>query len=262
MHRIAILLGIFCTLINAIQIPNVQSFLAAIPLLDYTIGNTTQHELAKRQTTGCPTSYNNCGNLGQPGLCCAATAVCSADALGRVACCRSGVACSGTIGGIITGGTVDGNGNLVGVAATTTALSASTGGGYGATTTTTNGFGAATTAVTTTTAAAGATTATGFATGGNGGFIIASNSVVAQPGAAGRVKMVSRLLHVVDPTDINSHYSRISLSGRSICWRSGDGIAMIEMTSTIKRSRLYIRGQVSHQAYYTQSCTGSYRVNC
>lgn len=179
MHRIILFLAIFCALTTALQIPDLQPFLTAIPLFGYSVDNATQHELQRRQNTACPTSYNNCANLGAPGLCCAATAVCSADFLGHVACCRSGVACSGTIGAVITGGTLDSNGNLVGASATTT--------GTGTATSTSNGLVGATTTTTT----PGATTTTA-ATATGGGFIIASNTVVAQPGAATRAEIVSK----------------------------------------------------------------------
>jgi hypothetical protein len=55
-------------------------------------------ELIKRQT-GCATGYNPCSNLGNPGLCCRADSICSADAAGHIACCPIRAACTGTIGG-------------------------------------------------------------------------------------------------------------------------------------------------------------------
>ena len=82
--------------------------------------------------SNCPTSYNNCGNLGASGLCCAHTAVCSADYAAHVACCPLGAACTGTIASVITGGTIGGttttsNGGLLGGAITTTTTAAQLG---------------------------------------------------------------------------------------------------------------------------------------
>lgn len=165
--------------VNALQLPNLQPFFAAItPLFDdltsATVSNATQLELLKRQSNGCPSGWNNCAGLGAAGLCCNPNAVCSADMLGHVACCPSGVACTGTIGGIITGGTVDGSGNVVGTGTTApvTATAASTTTGFQGATTTTNGV------VT-------ASTTTATTTSGNG-FIIAGSGTVATPAAAVR----------------------------------------------------------------------------
>ncbi|KAF2793340.1 hypothetical protein K505DRAFT_375416 [Melanomma pulvis-pyrius CBS 109.77] len=61
-------------------------------------------ELVKRQT-GCATGYAGCSNIGAPGLCCRTNQVCSADAVGHVACCPLNAACTGTIIGVGTGAT-------------------------------------------------------------------------------------------------------------------------------------------------------------
>ncbi len=59
-------------------------------------------ELLKRQA-GCAKNYYGCSNLNAPGLCCPKTAVCSADQAGQVACCPQGAACTGALGGAVTG---------------------------------------------------------------------------------------------------------------------------------------------------------------
>lgn len=53
-------------------------------------------ELFKRQL-GCASGYAGCGNLNAPGLCCRTNQVCSADAVGNIACCPLNAACTGTI---------------------------------------------------------------------------------------------------------------------------------------------------------------------
>ncbi|KAF2857982.1 hypothetical protein K470DRAFT_260264 [Piedraia hortae CBS 480.64] len=99
-----------------------QPFFSALPigLSDYIPNNNTHEELLRRQnsggSSGCPTGFGSCENLGAPGLCCANQAVCSADQSGHVACCPTGVACSGAINGVITAGTMS-NGQLVGAGA-------------------------------------------------------------------------------------------------------------------------------------------------
>lgn len=191
----AILLGVSSA---ASQLSNQQPFHTAISFpppdgLPTTLHNQTQHELLRRQTiattttNGCPTSFNNCANLGAANLCCAPNAVCSADFAGHVACCPSSAACSGTIGGVITAGTVDGNGAIVG-AATTDSAGVATGSTTVATTAT----------ATTTTAFQSASSnsnglvvaSTTLATGT--GFVLDGTSTVATPGAAVRgVQVVS-----------------------------------------------------------------------
>jgi hypothetical protein len=148
--------------VSALQLPDLQPFLSAIPISisDYLQPTTdrvqpqgehltsekkpsqqqTQHNLFRRQTDDtCPSSYNNCANIGAPGLCCSPSARCSADAAGHVACCPRGAACTGTIGAIITGGstgsgtttaTETGNSGLL-VTASTTRSTMSTDDGNG-----------------------------------------------------------------------------------------------------------------------------------
>lgn len=165
---------------TALQLPSLQPFLDALPdsLLDYlpsSIDNATEHDLLKRQNSAsCPSNWNNCANMGAATLCCNPSAVCSADFAGHVACCPSGVACTGTIGAVITAGTVDQSGNLVGATAAATAA------------TTTAPFQAAST---TTTSDSGSVIAT--STGGNG-FILQGSSTVATPALAVRGAQIVR----------------------------------------------------------------------
>ncbi|KAI5369490.1 hypothetical protein Slin15195_G003660 [Septoria linicola] len=165
---------------TAIQLSDLQPFLSALPnvlqdLIPQPLQNETAHELLKRQSNGgCPNSFRSCANLGAPSLCCMSNAVCSADTAGYVACCPSGAACTGTIGGVITAGTLNSNGAL-------------------ATDTSANGF--ATTSVATTTSmqmytssvSNGLVIATSTEDGqaSNSGFVIAGSSVVATPGSSG-----------------------------------------------------------------------------
>ena len=117
------LLLLLPTATYAIQIPNFQSFVAAfsISLDDYlppTFSNNAseaeEHELLKRQYSNtCPEDFNDCANLGVPGLCCASAAICSPDAAGNVACCPTGAVCRGTVTGVITAGTVNGVGSVM-----------------------------------------------------------------------------------------------------------------------------------------------------
>jgi len=200
-------------LATAFQLPNLEPFLAAIPisLSDYipaSLSNqTAQHEqqqqlLLRRQFSNtCPTNFNSCANIGGSGLCCAPNAVCSADAAGHVACCPSGAACSGTISGVITAGTVNSNGAIVGGggAAATTGPGSSSGlvrattttGFQTASPTSGNGLIVASTQ-STTGAAAGGGGSTAPASGTN--FILASGTPVATPGAGVRgLQIVSHL---------------------------------------------------------------------
>ena len=127
-------------------------------------------DLAKRQNagSGCPSQYSSCQNLGAPQLCCADNAVCSADSAGYVACCPSGAACTGTITGVITSGTVPPGGSSV---QTGSALAGTTTAAHG-TSSTSNGMVMASNTATTTTS--------------NGGFIISGTSTVAVPASAPR----------------------------------------------------------------------------
>ncbi|KAK4957581.1 hypothetical protein LTR10_005548 [Elasticomyces elasticus] len=182
--------SLLLTLTAALQLPDFQPFLAALALNGATPTPTpttgpSLHELLKRQATisanSCPTSYINCANLGAASLCCDSNAVCSADFAGNVACCRKGAACSGTIGSIITAGTVS-NGMLVGAAGAAGATSGS--GGLvtaGATTTTNNGLASSTTAAGGNGLVAASTTTAGTVAGG-GGFVLDGTSTVATPG--------------------------------------------------------------------------------
>jgi hypothetical protein len=149
---------------SALQLPDFQPFLSAIPISisDYfppasrvesqeqqynAPEEKTQqqaqphHNLFRRQDDDtCPSSYNNCANIGAPGLCCSPSARCSADAAGHVACCPQGAACTGTIGAIVTKtssgsatGSATGTGNsglLVTASTASSALSTGTGSGF------------------------------------------------------------------------------------------------------------------------------------
>lgn len=200
---------------TGLQIPQLQPFLTALPpsLLEYlplSITNETVHELLRRQNTGvglsntCPTGFNSCDNIGGTGLCCAPEAACAPDQAGHVACCPSGAVCTGAITGVITAGTVDPNGALVGAggvggagAATTTGPNSLLGASQATTTTafqtaatTNNGLVVASQATTASVQTTGAVQTTD-----SGGFIIDGSSTVATPGAAVRgaqiVSMIS-----------------------------------------------------------------------
>ncbi|KAM0723038.1 hypothetical protein Q7P37_001237 [Cladosporium fusiforme] len=127
------LVALSATITTALQLPNLQPFLSAIPISisDYlpsapqqapshdqyksSPAQTTQrhHELFRRQDSDtCPSGYNNCENIGAPGLCCSPSARCSADAAGHVACCRLGAACTGSIAGAATAGSTDSDGGF------------------------------------------------------------------------------------------------------------------------------------------------------
>ena len=130
------LLALYATTISALQLPNLQPFLSAIPIAvsDYfppavdhaTVHGVEQsppsqksrqqlHELFRRQDYDddtCPSGYNSCENIGAPGLCCSPSARCSADAAGHVACCPRGAACTGTIGGAATTGSTGSDGGF------------------------------------------------------------------------------------------------------------------------------------------------------
>lgn len=195
MRSIYLSTALLTTTATAFQLPDFAPFLSALPvsLQDYipeVLTNETRHDLLRRQTTSsstCPTSFNSCENLGAPSLCCAANAVCSADYAGNVACCPSGAACSGTIGGVITAGTVNSDGVLVGGASANgssglaAATSASTTAAYGSTSD--NGL-----VVASSTASSTEATDSTSATGSD--FIIAGTSTVALPAAGVRAAQV------------------------------------------------------------------------
>jgi hypothetical protein len=179
----------FCAAtVSALQLSDLQPFLSAIPISvsdylppaavadkippqeqkdDQSTQKSQQQaqphlNLLRRQNDDtCPSSYNNCANIGAPGLCCAPSARCSADAAGHVACCPRGAACTGTIGAINTGtatGTSTGTGS-----ATSTASGTSNSGLF----------------VT-------ASTSQGAVSTGSGGFVLDGTQTVATPGAGFR----------------------------------------------------------------------------
>ncbi|TKA28679.1 hypothetical protein B0A50_03006 [Salinomyces thailandicus] len=199
-----LLLAITTTTTTALRLPTFN-FLSALPLplqdfIPPILSNYTaqqqqapDQDLLKRQYSNtCPSNFHNCQNLGAPGLCCAPAASCSADAAGNVACCPSGVACSGAISGVLTQGTLNSYGSLVGVAGATTGtdglvgVTASTTEGVGyAGSTTTTGVGGLVAAST----GAGETVGTDDGSGlqtSNSGFVIDGSSTVATPGAGVR----------------------------------------------------------------------------
>lgn len=209
------LLALTATLTTALQLPNLQPFLSAIPISisDYipqlapnASSEEAVHENLRRQNSNtCPSSFNSCANLGAPGLCCSENAICAPDQGGHVACCPSGAACTGRISGVISSGSVDASGNVVGGGAVAGATGSTSGFGGLATasasaTSTTQSFESAqaTTsgnglvlASTQTTAADGS----GQTSAGGGGFIVDGGSTVATPGAAMRAaEMVSFIL--------------------------------------------------------------------
>lgn len=196
MRFVALLIA--ATIVTAFQIPrlDLQPFFSALPLglSDYipTLANLTNnppHDLLRRQYSNtCPTDFNSCSNLGAVNLCCAPHAVCSADFAGNVACCPSGSACSGTIAGIITVGTVNSNGDLVGATATT-GNGVVVGGAATTTATTTAGLVAASTQ---TTAADTGTTDT--AVSGSAFIVGGTAGVVATPAAAIRAAQIVSVL--------------------------------------------------------------------
>jgi hypothetical protein len=179
-------LALCAATISALQLPDLQPFLSAIPIsisdylppavADRIVPQAQQDKtptqkskqqlqpphanLFRRQNDDtCPSSYNNCANIGAPGLCCSPSARCSADAAGHVACCPRGAACTGTIGGINTG--------------------TSTGTGTGSATSTASGTGNSGLLVT-------ASTAQGTQSTNGGGFVLDGTQTVATPGAGFR----------------------------------------------------------------------------
>ena len=172
------------SLATSLQLPQLQPFFSALPqtlqeYLPQTIQNDTVHDILKRQdSSGCPNGFNSCENLGAPNLCCMSSAKCAADFAGHVACCPTGAVCTGTIGGVIYSGTVDGAGGVVGGA---TVTGSSSGVAVASPTTTSFQF-------------ASTTEGNGMvvASASGGGFIIAGSSTVASPaGAARGVQVVS-----------------------------------------------------------------------
>lgn len=162
-------------------------FLPALNPLEVILSNETIHKLHKRQdSTACPNNYDSCSNLGAASLCCVDTAVCSADYAGNVACCPTGAACTGTIGGIITAGTI---------AAGSSGVAASTSGAALVTTTTTAGLVETTSSGATSTSNNGLVLAstTGTTDAATSGFIIAGTSTVATlaSGAGLNMQLVS-----------------------------------------------------------------------
>lgn len=180
------LLALYATTIAALQLPNLQPFLSAIPIaisdyfppaVDHTTAQAADqnspshksqqqlHELFRRQDSDtCPSGYNNCENIGAPGLCCSPSARCSADAAGHVACCPRGAACTGTIGGAATAGSTGSDG---GFAAATS-----------------SGAGSSGLLVPASTTRSATATASGLTT--EGGFVLDGTETVATPGAGMR----------------------------------------------------------------------------
>jgi len=179
------LIALCATTVTALQLPNLQPFLSAIPIAisDYFPPAVDQaaaaqsveqsppsqksqhqlHELFRRQDSDtCPSGYNNCENIGAPGLCCSPSARCSADAAGHVACCPRGAACTGTIGAIMTGSSTSSGS---GVASATSSGAVSSGLLVPASTTQ-------------------SATASGLST--QGGFVLDGTETVATPGAGMR----------------------------------------------------------------------------
>lgn len=179
------ILALCAATVSALQLSDFQPFLSAIPISvsDYLPPavadriplqeqqDTTpaqkpeqqlqpHHNLFRRQNEDtCPSSYNNCANIGAPGLCCAPSARCSADAAGHVACCPRGAACTGTIGAIKTG--------------------TSTGTGTGSAASTASETGDSGLLVT-------ASTSQGALSTGDSGFVMDGTQTVATPGAGFR----------------------------------------------------------------------------
>lgn len=191
--------ALYATAVTALQLPNIQPFLSAIPISisDYlppAVQQTPPQEpqnrspqktqrqqqqqeqqlphanLFRRQDSDtCPSGYNSCDNIGGPGLCCSPSARCSADAAGHVACCPRGAACTGSIGGIATAGSTGTNG---GVAAATSSGSGDSG------------------LLVTASTSAAATDDDNLRT--EGGFVLDGTQTVATPGAGVRgVEVVS-----------------------------------------------------------------------
>ncbi|KAK4634395.1 hypothetical protein CLAFUW4_00678 [Fulvia fulva] len=187
--------GLLISVAAALQLPDLQPFLSALPnlLQDWipqALQNDTAHELLKRQYSNtCPTGFASCANLGAPQLCCMSSAVCSADYAGHVACCPSGAACTGTITGIVSSGTMNGDGVIVGGGAAATGTS-NGGGLVGGPSATTTSFQFASSTQSNNGGLVEATTT------GNG-FIVAGSSTVATPGAGVRTADIPYAIKVV-----------------------------------------------------------------
>lgn len=186
MQLIHLLLTLAITTSSAIEIPFLSAITLPISLDDYFPPTFTQNETAKaeqrkhidllkRQNNACPTDFHACTNLNAPNLCCADAAICQPDDNGRVACCPSSSSCTGSVSGVITAGTVNTIGSLVGGASATASTSNGNGGGGGAVTS--NGVVISSNSQTST-----AQSASG------------SSFVVAGSGSARRAEMVSAML--------------------------------------------------------------------
>jgi hypothetical protein len=145
--------------------------------------------LKKRQSgTNCPSSFNSCSSIGAANLCCISGTTCTADFAGRGACCPVGAVCTGTVLGVVTAGTLNGNGILV--TATTTATGTASNNGNGGLVTQNSPLPTSVYAPTQMTSAVQGAGGNGATS--NGGFIVAGTNTVATFGAAARgVEIVS-----------------------------------------------------------------------
>lgn len=110
----------------ALEIPFFSALSLPITFEDYFPPSFTANGTAKQQqqpkkylhnrqiSNACPENFHACTNLGAPGLCCADAAICKPDDAGNVACCPSSSTCSGVVHGVITAGTVNTVGSLIG----------------------------------------------------------------------------------------------------------------------------------------------------
>lgn len=152
------------------------SFFEAISETNVTSPSSDNPRNLFRRQTGCGSLYHACSALGAPQLCCINAAVCSADAVGNVACCSTNAVCTGLVGGgtVQTSTAAGGAGVVtstvvVGVssqAAVTTVVVVGV-----SQTTTTGGAVVVTKTVGATTTSSGATA--------TGGFIVAAGTTVA-----------------------------------------------------------------------------------
>ncbi|KAL3480607.1 hypothetical protein BJX99DRAFT_219872 [Aspergillus californicus] len=60
-------------------------------------------QLLKRDGN-CPTGYSACDNLDNSDICCRTDSICTSDEANHIACCPSGVSCTGSLTGSSTGG--------------------------------------------------------------------------------------------------------------------------------------------------------------
>ncbi|KAF1826597.1 uncharacterized protein K489DRAFT_377028 [Dissoconium aciculare CBS 342.82] len=150
--------------------------------------------LKKRQSgTNCPSSFNSCSSIGAANLCCISGTTCTADFAGRGACCPVGAVCTGTVLGVITAGTLNGNGVLV--TATTTATGTASNNANGGLVTQNSPLPTTVYAPTQMTSAVQGAGGNGATS--NGGFIVAGTNTVATFGAAARgaeIPMVASLI--------------------------------------------------------------------